>query len=145
MHISTFRFRQLSAVLLAAGFSITALAAAPQDILRDAVKQISVADAAKHIGEKMQVCGDVSSTRYDRTSIGMPTSLLFGQGYPSTPPVFTVVIWSKDRGLFPWPPEDRYKGQRVCVDGTIEKNSKGGPEITATSPKQIEEKKKPQN
>ncbi|HVB37484.1 MAG TPA: hypothetical protein VND92_03065 [Vicinamibacterales bacterium] len=117
-------------------------AAPPPDLQSQARKRISVMDAAKHVGETMWVCGDVVSTRYDRTEIGMPTFLMFGQGYPSTPPAFTVVIWDKDRGYFPWAPEERYHGQNVCVGGTITKDKLGVPEMFATSPKQIEEQKK---
>ncbi len=66
-------------LFLVAGLSI-GLSASPQDLQQQAEKKISVLDAAKHIGETMWVCGDVASTRYDRTEIGMPTFLLFGQG-----------------------------------------------------------------
>lgn len=105
-------------------------------------KRISVADAARFIGQSMWVCGDVIGTRYDTDAIGRPTFIELG--HPSTPPLFTVVIWDKDRGFFPWPPEAQYRTKDVCVSGRILSN-KGQPTIIATSPKQIEEqpKKKP--
>lgn len=98
--------------------------------------QLSVQDAAKHVGEWQWVCGEVVATRYDRTSIGMPTFLQMG--HPSTPPAFTIVIWDKDRGKFPWPPEQRYEKKDVCAGGTIV-DDKGKAQIVATSPKQIKE------
>lgn len=99
-------------------------------------QQLSVQDAAKHVGEWQWVCGEVVATRYDRTSIGMPTFLQMG--HPSTPPAFTIVIWDKDRGKFPWPPEQRYQKKDVCAGGKIT-DDKGKPRIVATSPKQIKE------
>ncbi|MDE3155990.1 MAG: hypothetical protein KGN76_12850 [Acidobacteriota bacterium] len=145
-HLQWIRTRRLPmlCVLAVATILTTGVVSAQQDLQKQAEKKINVMDAARHIGETMWVCGDVVATRYDRTSIGMPTFLLFGQGYPSTPPAFTVVIWDKDRGLFPWPPEEHYHGQNVCVGGTITKDKLGVPEIFATAPKQIEEQKKPQ-
>jgi hypothetical protein len=97
--------------------------------------QLSVQDAARHVGEWQWVCGEVVATRYDRTSIGMPTFLQMG--HPATP-AFTIVIWDKDRGKFPWPPEQRYQKKDVCAGGTIV-NDKGKAQIVATSPKQIKE------
>jgi hypothetical protein len=99
-------------------------------------QQLSVQDAARHVGEFQWVCGEVVATRYDRTSIGMPTFLQMG--HPSTPPAFTIVIWDKDRGKFPWPPEQQYKKKAVCAGGTIV-DDKGKAHIVATDPKQIKE------
>lgn len=142
--MSMVRRRVLFTSLVLTGALGGSLRAAPPPIQHEAEKKISVMDAAKHIGETMWVCGDVVSTRYDRTEIGMPTFLMFGQGYPSTPAAFTVVIWDKDRGYFPWPPENRYRGRNVCVGGTITKDKLGVPSIIADRPKQIEEQKKKQ-
>jgi len=132
---------------LAAGLLLSAAAQAGPQAGRPAqpslqtltAPRISVADAAKHIGESMWVCGDVIGTRYDTDAIGRPTFIQLG--HPSTPPLLTIVIWQKDRGFFPWPPEAKYRTRNVCVSGKILSN-RGQPQIIATSPTQIEEQPK---
>jgi len=92
--------------------------------------------AGLYIGKFKTVCGPVVSARYASSSAGQPTFLNIGKDYPA-PERFTVVIWGKNRGNFPFKPEDYYTGKTVCVAGLI-KEYGGVPEIEVSSPSQIE-------
>lgn len=85
-------------------------------------QQISVNDAAKHIGEHATVCGPVVSRHTAESVRGKPTFINLGKAYPHQ--AFTVFIWDNDSakvGKFPASGE-------VCVTGTIEE-FKGTPQI----------------
>lgn len=92
--------------------------------------------ASLYVGEFKTVCGPVISTRYASSSSGQPTFLNIGRAYPD-PNRFTVVIWGRNRGNFPFKPEDYYSGKTICVTGLIEEY-RGVPEIEISSPSQIE-------
>ena len=93
--------------------------AAPQE---DAVPST---DAAKYIGETRTVCGPVvdAQTGIGRTAGGFQgdkgseTSLAFDQPFPS--PSFQVIIVEADFDMFPPDREEYYKGEEICITGSI--------------------------
>lgn len=85
-------------------------------------QQISVNDAAKHIGEHATVCGPVMGSHTAESVRGKPTFVNMGKAYPHQ--LFTVVFWESDAakiGSFP-------TSGNVCVTGKIEEY-KGKPQI----------------
>jgi len=97
-------------------------------------KKITAAAAKNHIGERTTVCGKVVSARYADRSKSQPTFLNLDEPFPKQ--IFTIVIWGDDRSKF-GEPEDKYSDKRICVTGKIT-SYRGGPEIVATDPKEIE-------
>ena len=95
--------------------------------------KITPAEAKRHIGENITVCGNVASTRFAESTSGQPTFLNMEKPYPNQ--IFTVIIWGKNRAKFGNPEVD-YNGKRICVTGKIE-DYKGVPEIEAKTPGQI--------
>lgn len=94
---------------------------------------IPAVEAAAHVGETMTVCDRVASTRYLRRG-RRPTFLNLGRPYPDQE--LTVVIWGDDRVRFDAPPEDAYRGERICVTGTIE-TYRGTPQIVIDGPEAV--------
>lgn len=83
---------------------------------------IPASEAAKHIGERQTVCGNIAGEHTAASSHGAPTFVNLDKPYPHQ--IFTVLIWGDDKssvGDFP------ANGQ-VCVTGTI-KSFRGIPEI----------------
>ncbi len=80
---------------------------------------ISWRDARAHVGERVTVRGRVAGTLYAQDVDGQPTFLNLGRDYPD-PERVTVVIWGKDRGRFPGPPESVYAGRTICATGMLE-------------------------
>jgi hypothetical protein len=103
-------------------------------------KRLTAAEAKDHIGERTTVCGRVASTHYAASSRGQPTFLNLDEAYPKH--VFTILIWGSDRPKF-GDPESKYRDKQVCVTGLI-KEYRGGPEIVASEPTQIEVQSKGQ-
>ncbi len=99
---------------------------------------ISCSKAKNYIGERKTVCGTVIDARYASTFDGKPTILNLCKTYPH-PDRFNIVIWIQNRGKFPEPPEDYYKGKTICVTGVITQY-KGTPQIDVKSPSQIQVK-----
>lgn len=97
---------------------------------------ISWRDAADHVGERATVRGRVAGTRYAQDVDGQPTFLNLGRDYPD-PERVTVVVWGKDRGRFPGPPETVYAGRTICATGTLELYE-GVPELEISASTQIE-------
>jgi len=95
---------------------------------------ISPADAARHIGETLTICGQVYGGRYLENSTGQPTLINMGSEYPDNP--FTLVIYGNDRARFSYKPEEYLKGKVICVTGLI-KEYKGKPEIVVSDVNQI--------
>jgi micrococcal nuclease len=83
------------------------------------------------------VCGKVVSTHYAASSRSRPTFLNLDEPYPRQ--IFTIVIWGSDRPKF-GEPEAKYRDKSVCVTGKI-KEYRGVPEVVASEPAQIREKK----
>jgi len=96
---------------------------------------ITTSQAIQYAGTNQTVSGRVVSVRYAAGSKGKPTFLNLDKPYPQQ--IFTVVIWGSDRSKFPEPPEKLYHGKKIRVTGLI-KVYKGIPEITVSSPQQIE-------
>ena len=96
---------------------------------------LSVEDAAHHLGETATVCGVVASGKFDSDLQSQPTFLDFGKPYPDQ--VFTAVIFGSDRAKF-GTPERSLRGKRVCVSGKIQEKN-GLPEIILNDPKQLTE------
>jgi hypothetical protein len=95
--------------------------------------KITPAEARKHIGEDLTVCGNVASTRYASSTGGQPTFLNLERPYPNQ--LLTIIIWGRNRGRF-GTPEIQYRNRRICVTGRID-DYKGTPEIEAKTPGQI--------
>ncbi len=94
------------------------------------------AEARGHIGERVTVRGRVAGTEYARDADGQPTFLNLGRDYPD-PGRVTVVIWGRDRGRFPGPPETVYAGRTICATGTLELYD-DVPELEISASTQIE-------
>ncbi|MFW6012414.1 MAG: hypothetical protein ACOC92_01750 [bacterium] len=92
-------------------------------------------EAARHVGERGTVCGEVASTRYAPSVDGEPTFLNLERPYPDQ--VFTAVIWGDDRPRFDRPPEAQFRDRRICVTGKIGVH-RGTPQIIVRRPDQIE-------
>lgn len=90
--------------------------------------------AGEHVGERARVCGRVAGATYAAGVGGRPTFLDFGRPHPDA--LFTAVIWGRNRGRFGAPPEELFRGRRVCVAGAIREHE-GRPRIEVRSPAQI--------
>lgn len=90
--------------------------------------------AGAHPGERARVCGRVAGATYAARVDGRPTFLNFGRPHPDAD--FTAVIWGRDRARFEAPPEELFRGRRVCVAGEIREHE-GRPQIEVRSPAQI--------
>ena len=99
-----------------------------------AQQRILSSEAAKYVGKKATVCGQVASTNYAETNKGSPTFLNLDRGYPDQK--FTVVIGGEDRHKFPKLPEAHYAGRKICVTGTISLD-RGVARIIIRDPSQI--------
>jgi hypothetical protein len=72
-------------------------------------------------------------TYWGRSLKGAPTFLNLGRPFPAQP--FRVVIWGSVRHRF-GEPEKLYRGERICVTGTITQYE-GKPQIVIRQPQQI--------
>jgi micrococcal nuclease len=97
---------------------------------------LSWRDARAHVGEQATVEGPVAGALFASDATGQPTFLNLGVDHPD-PDRVTVIIWGRDRGRFPEPPETAYLGSTVCVSGRIELYE-GVAELEVSSPAQIE-------
>lgn len=96
---------------------------------------IPAAEAARHVGERGTVCGEVASTRYAQSANGEPTFLNLERPYPKQ--IFTALIWGDDRPRFDRPPEEHFRDRRICVTGKIG-SYRDVPQIIVRRPDQIE-------
>lgn len=97
---------------------------------------VRAAEAEAHVGETAEVCGTVTDVSYVPRISGAPTFVNLGEAYPAQ--AFTAVIWGAQRHH--WgntPPEQRYRGQSICVRGPIEMHE-GTPQIEVRHPQQID-------
>ncbi len=95
---------------------------------------VPAAEASKHVGETITVCGTVAgAAHFDRLK-GEPTFLNFGRPYPDQ--TFTVVIWGDNNRKFESPPHRMFAQREVCVTGTVE-TYRGKPQIEVRDPSQI--------
>jgi hypothetical protein len=95
---------------------------------------INPEDAAKHVGEKVTVCGKIYGGKFLENAKKQPTFLNMGDKYPGQP--LTIVIWGDLRAKLGYKPEERYDGQEICVTGTITLY-KEKPQIEVTEEAQI--------
>jgi hypothetical protein len=65
--------------------------------------KISLDEVKQHIGDSVQVCGKVSSTRFLESANGAPTLINLGQAYPNEK--LMLVIYGENRGKFNEKPE----------------------------------------
>jgi hypothetical protein len=98
------------------------------------VQRINASDAAGHVGEMAEVCGQVASAAYLASVGGQPTFLNIERPYPDQ--VFTVVIWGSIRKQFDGRPENLFDGKSICVTGRIAMHQ-GTPQIVVDDPEQI--------
>lgn len=119
--------RAIALVLAALLLAVTA--GADEDVIR-----IEASEAAHHIGEFAEVCGQVASTAYLASVGGRPTFLNLERPYPDQ--LFTVVIWGSNRERFDGRPENIYDGKSICVTGKIVEH-KGTPQIVVEDPDQM--------
>ena len=94
---------------------------------------LTPAEAAKHAGETVTVCGVVAGAKYAAQIRGGLTFIDFDKPYPDA--TFTAVIFPGDRAKF-GTPEKGLAGKQVCVTGKIEM-FRGKPQIVLSDPKQL--------
>jgi hypothetical protein len=92
---------------------------------------ITPAEAGRHIGKVMTVCGNVRSIEDSSATNGQPTLIKLGRRS-----LFSIVITGSNRKKFGNPEAD-YLGKRVCVTGTIAEDASKIPQIEAKDPEQI--------
>lgn len=83
---------------------------------------LTTSEAAKHIGEKQTVCGEIADVHTATNSKGSPTFINLDRSYPHQ--AFTLLVWSEDKqsvGELPMT-------GRICASGTISQY-RGSPEI----------------
>lgn len=97
--------------------------------------RIEAAEAAHRVGEQATVCGVVANATFARQTRGRPTFLNLERPFPDQ--AFDAVIWGRDRGRFPTPPELTYPGRGICVLGRITTH-RGVPRIEVRGPEQIQ-------
>ena len=117
----------IALVLAVMPTSVTAVA--DDDVIR-----IEASDAAQHVGEVAEVCGQVASAAYLASIGGQPTFLNLERPYPDQ--LFTVVIWGSSRKEFDGRPENLYDGKPICVTGKIVEYE-GRAQIVVKDPEQI--------
>lgn len=98
--------------------------------------KITAKDAPKHLNENVMVCDQIFGGKY-LSGAGL-TLIDVGGSHPNE--LLTLVIKADDRKKFTSPPEDTFKGKKVCITGQII-DYKGKPEIMITDPGQIKEDK----
>jgi DNA/RNA endonuclease YhcR with UshA esterase domain len=95
---------------------------------------ISIDSVSTHIGDSVNVCSKVFSTRFVASAENTPTFLNLGAGYPNQK--LTLVIWADVRKKFANTPEDNLKDKSICVTGKLELY-RGQPQIVIKDPSQI--------
>ena len=99
-----------------------------------AQSKISIDDVKQHIGDSVEVCAKVFSTRFLESSNGTPTLINLGGIYPNEK--LTVVIFGDNRGKFKEKPEDAWKDKDICITGKITEY-RGKPQIVIAGPEQV--------
>ena len=95
---------------------------------------ISPKEAAKHVGEKVSICGKVTGGKAPGSNSSKSTILqLVDQSNGST---INVVIRLDDRKNFSYKPEEYLYAKQVCITGTIVENN-GRTELIVNRPGEI--------
>lgn len=97
---------------------------------------IKLEEAAKHIGDSVNVCGKVAGAVFLEQMENSPTFLSLGAAYPDQ--LLTLVIWKDQRGQYTTAPETQYMNKDVCVTGKIIL-SRERPQIVIYKKEQIKE------
>ena len=74
-------------------------------------------EAAKHVGDSVQVCGKIFGGRFFETSNGSPTLLNMGAAFPASP--LTIMIPGDVRTKLGYIPEAQLKEKNICVWGRV--------------------------
>jgi DNA/RNA endonuclease YhcR with UshA esterase domain len=98
-----------------------------------AADTLDPAEAARHVGEEVTVCGEVTGAKYSSHRKRKPTFIDFGPPHPNQP--VTALIWGEYLDKFDYVPESLF-GNTICVSGTITQD-KGKVEIKVSDPAQI--------
>lgn len=96
--------------------------------------KIKLEDISKHVGDSVEVCGQVAGGRYLQSAQGSPTLINVGGQFPNQ--LLTVVIFGEFRGQFPASPETNWVGKEICVTGKVELY-KEKPQIVVRSASQV--------
>ena len=99
-------------------------------------QSIKPADAAKHVGESVTVCGKIFSAKYFDKAAKKVTLLNMGAAYPDQP--ITIVIYEELRSKLSVKPEEKWKDKNICVTGKIEL-FKEKPQIVVEKEEQVQE------
>lgn len=83
---------------------------------------ITTSEAAKHIGGRETVCGEIAGEHTAANSRGTPTFINLDKAYPNQ--VFTLLIWGDDQAKVGAVP----KSGKICATGVITEYH-GTPEI----------------
>jgi hypothetical protein len=98
-------------------------------------QKLSPEEAAKRVGDSVQVCGKIFGGRFFETSNGSPTLLNMGAAYPASP--LTIMIPGDVRAKLGYAPEAQLKDKNICVRGTVSL-FKDRPEIIIHDVSQLE-------
>jgi hypothetical protein len=123
------------ALLLVASVALLAAGCTTPSQVAGCAGAIGWREAAASVGSFATVRGPIVDTHYAVLGEGQPTFLDVGRPYPD-PDRFSVVIWGRDRGNFPAPPEQTYRNRTVCVSGLVDTAS-GSPGVEVTTPAAI--------
>lgn len=99
-------------------------------------QSIPAADAGKHIGDSVTICGKIMGARYLESAKNQPTFLNVDGAYPNQ--ALTIVIWEDVRKQLGFKPEEKLLNKQVCVSGKVE-TFKGKPQIVIHKPAQLKE------
>lgn len=100
-----------------------------------AQNKMSVAEAAKHMGEVVTICDKIYETEFVENSKTPVTILKMGSGFPMHK--IDIVINFKDRKNFMNKPETYYLEKDVCLTGKVV-GLKGKPQIIVSKPIEIQ-------
>jgi hypothetical protein len=95
---------------------------------------VTPADAAKLVGKKVTVCGEIFNGKYLEDAKNAPTLLNMGANFPKQP--ITIVIWPDVRRTMGFKPEEALKHKHICVTGTVER-FKGSAQIVIQNRDQL--------
>lgn len=99
-----------------------------------AQKKIKLEEVTQHVGDSVQVRGQVYGVRYLENAKNTPTFINLGAAYPNQ--LLTVVIWGDVRSKLAYKPEEALAKGFVTVVGKIEL-FKDKPQIVVRNPDQL--------
>lgn len=97
---------------------------------------IKLEEAAKHVGDSVNVCGKVAGGVFLEQMENSPTFLSLGAPYPDQ--LLTLLIGKDQRGQYQTAPETYYVNKEVCITGKIIL-SRERPQIVVYKKEQIKE------